>query len=457
MINAALSDLVQPLTAELIGDDACFSDISIDTRTLKPGQLFVAITGPHFDGHDYVAAALEKGAAGAVVSSQPEGVKGALLLVADTRIALGQIGAFNRQRFNGVVMGVTGSSGKTSTREMIAAICREVGETLATEGNLNNDFGVPVILSRLEECHQYAVIEMGTNHPGEIDYVARLAAADIALITNASEAHLSGLGSLAGVVVEKGAIFDSLPVDGTAILNADDPACGEWLERIRQQPARKVLRFSLTNQQADCYTSEIHSLDDGMHFILHMGSESAHVHLQFWGEHQVANACAAAAVAQAAGLSLNTIVQGLEKAQPYMRRGQRFHGQNGALVIDESYNANPASTRAAIDVLAACQGEKILVLGDMAELGDQVEIEHCLMGQYARDAGIDVLMTYGEYTQLTQENWGGAGAHFPAKTLLIDDLLSRLGAGVAVMVKGSMSMGMNEVVRACKKPEEGNR
>ncbi|GAA4648571.1 UDP-N-acetylmuramoyl-tripeptide--D-alanyl-D-alanine ligase [Kistimonas scapharcae] len=457
MIHTALSDLVQPLAAELMGDDACFSDVSIDTRTLKPGQLFVAISGPNFDGHDYVAAALDKGAAGAVVSCQPEGVKGPLLRVADTRIALGQIGAFNRQRFNGVVMGITGSSGKTSTREMIAAICCEAGETLATEGNLNNDFGVPVILSRLEERHQYAVIEMGTNHPGEIDYVARLAAADIALITNASEAHLSGLGSLAGVVVEKGAIFDSLPADGTAILNTDDPACGEWLERVQQQPARKVLRFSLTNQQADCYASEIRSLDDGMHFTLHMGSESANVHLHFWGEHQVANACAAAAVALSAGLSLSIIVQGLETAQPYLRRGQRFRGQKGALVIDESYNANPASTRAAIDVLAACQGEKILVLGDMAELGDQAESEHHLMGQYAREAGIDVLMTYGEQSRLIQEGWGGAGAHFPAKTLLIDELLPRLGAEVAVLVKGSMSMGMNEVVRACKKPEEGNR
>ena len=457
MIRTALSDLVQPLAAELIGDDICFSDVSIDTRTLRPGQLFVAIIGPRFDGHDCVVAALEKGAVGAVVSCQSAGVKGPLLLVDDTRIALGRIGAFNRRCFDGVVIGITGSSGKTSTREMIAAICREAGETLVTESNWNNDFGVPVILSRLEECHQYAVIEMGTNHPGEIEYVARLAAADIALVTNASEAHLVGLGSLAGVVVEKGAILDSLPVDGTAVLNADDPACDEWSERVRQQPTRKLLCFSLVNQQADCYVSGIRSLDDGMHFTLHAGHKRMNVHLHVWGEHQVANACAAAAVALAAGLPCIAIVRGLETVRPCPRRGQRFRGRNGALIIDESYNANPASTRAAIDVLVACPGERILVLGDMAELGDQTESEHRLAGQYACEAGVDVLMTYGEQSRSARESWSGAGAHFTSKMLLIDDLLPRLGADVAVLVKGSMFMGMNEVVMACGEPEKESR
>ncbi len=457
MINTTLSDLVQPLGAELIGGDASFSDISIDTRTLKPGQLFVALTGPNFDGHDYVEAALNSGAAGAVVSRVPEGVRGPLLMVSDTRLALGQAGAFNRQRFHGTVVGVTGSSGKTSTREMIAAICREVGETLASEGNLNNDLGVPVILSRIDETHQYAVIEMGTNQPGDIEYVAQLGAPQIALITNASEAHLSGLGSLAGVVAEKGAIYDSLPDDGTAILNLDDPAYGEWLDRVLRKSGRKTLSFSLFNALADCYASDIQSLEDGMHFHLHMAGQSSPVHLHFWGEHQVANACAAAAVALAAGFSLEAVARGLENAQPYMRRGQRFRGVGGALVIDESYNANPSSTRAAIDVLAACPGEKILVMGDMVELGDRSEAGHLAMGQHAREVGVDIMLTYGEQTQKTQESWKGAGAHFTDKTLLIEDLLPRLGPDCAVLVKGSMSMGMNEVVRACKKPEEGNR
>lgn len=452
MIQAALSDLVQPLTAEWEGDDAPFSAINIDTRALKAGQLFVALTGPNFDGHDYVATALEQGAAGAIVSRLQADVKGPQLLVSDTRIALGQVGAFNRQRFEGCVIGITGSSGKTSTREMIAAICSEFGETLATEGNLNNELGVPMILSRIVGAHRYAVIEMGTNQPGDISYVAKLTVPNIALITNASESHLSGLESLAGVVVEKGAIYDSLSDNGTAILNGDDPAYDEWLVRVGRKPGRKTLSFSLTHSVADCYASDIHSLEDGMHFILHVAGEESPVHLHFWGEHQVANACAAAAVAQAAGLPLEIMVRGLEKAQPYLRRGQRFRGLHNALIIDESYNANPASTRAAIDVLAACQGVKVLVLGDMVELGDRSEAEHCAMGQYVRDAGVNVLLTYGEQTERAQASWGHLGAHFTDKTLLIEDLLSRLARDVVILVKGSRSMGMDDVVRACAVP-----
>lgn len=456
MIQTALSDLAQSLKAELLGDDAQCLDISIDTRTLTPGQLFVALTGPNIDGHDYVATALEKGAVGAMVSRLQVGIEGTQLLVSDTVIALGQAGAFNRQRFDGCVIGITGSSGKTSTREMIAAICSESGETLASEGNLNNHLGVPMMLSRIDGAHQYAVIEMGTNQPGDIDYVANLAAPNVALVTNASESHLLGLGNLAGVVVEKGAIYDSLPSDGTAILNRDDPAYADWLVRVTHEPERKALSFSLTHSSADCYASDIRFLDDGMHFILHVAGDASPVHLNVWGEHQIANACAAATVAQAIGLPLTIIVRGLEKAEPYQRRGQRFQGLHNALIIDESYNANPSSTQAAMDVLAACHGIKILVLGDMLELGERAEIWHRVMGQYALDVGVNVLLTYGEQTELSQESWGGIGVHFTDKTLLIENLLPRLGSEVVVLVKGSMSMGMNEVVKACAGPAKEN-
>ncbi|MCK5894098.1 MAG: UDP-N-acetylmuramoyl-tripeptide--D-alanyl-D-alanine ligase [Endozoicomonadaceae bacterium] len=454
MIHTALSELAQSLKAELVGDDAQCLDLSIDTRTLTPGQLFVALTGPNFDGHDYVVTALEKGAVGAMVSRLQAGIKGTQLLVSDTCIALGRAGAFNRQRFDGCVIGITGSSGKTSTREMISAICSESGETLASEGNLNNNLGVPVMLGRIDGGHQYVVIEMGTNQPGDIDYVAKLAAPDVALVTNASESHLLGLRSLAGVVAEKGVIYDSLSSDGTAILNRDDPAYGDWLVRVAREPGRKTLSFSLTHSVADCYASDIRSLDDGMHFILHVAGEASSVHLNFWGKHQVANACAAAAVAQAVELPLAMIVRGLEKAEPYQRRGQRFHGLHDALIIDESYNANPSSTQAAMDVLGACHGIKILVLGDMLELGERAEIWHRAMGQYARNVGVNVLMTYGEQAELSQKFWRGAGAHFTDKTLLIENLLPRLGSEVVVLVKGSMSMGMNEVVQACARPEK---
>ncbi|WP_281648608.1 UDP-N-acetylmuramoyl-tripeptide--D-alanyl-D-alanine ligase, partial [Parendozoicomonas sp. Alg238-R29] len=338
-----LSDLAVGLSGKLVGDDAPVSSISIDTRTLQPGQLFVAIKGPNFDGHNYVQAALEKGAAGVLVSQPAEELP--YILVDDTEKALAHIGHLNRDAFKGPVLGITGSSGKTSVKEMLAAIFGQVAPTLSTIGNLNNAYGVPVTLGHLTEEYKYAVVEMGTNSPGEIAYLTHIVRPHVALVNNASSSHVAGLGSVLGVVEEKGAIFDLLPEDGCAVINLDDEHHQVWMDRVARTSGCRISTFSLYRQNADSWPSDVVTEENGMHFILHLDGKETPVHLQFWGRHQVANACAAAAIAKAAGLDIETIAAGLGLARPYARRGQRFRTDNGAMIIDQSYNANPASTR----------------------------------------------------------------------------------------------------------------
>ncbi len=446
-----LSDLAKVLSARLIGKDAETGSVSIDTRTLEPGQLFVAIKGPNFDGHDYIQAALEKGASSVVVSREGDG--SSCLLVNDTEQALTAIGRANRDAFAGLVIGVTGSSGKTSVKEMLAAIFSQVAPTLSTRGNLNNAYGVPVTLSRLTEEHKYAVVEMGTNSPGEIAHLTSVVRPHIAIVNNASGSHVAGLGGLEGVVQEKGAIFDLLPEDGCAVINADDAHADVWRKRVDQNSDCQVMTFSLTDRAATCWPEKIITEDDGMHFTLHLGGKETLVHLQFWGKHQVANACAAATIAYAAGLDIETIAAGLGEARPYSRRGQRFRTDSGALVIDESYNANPDSTMAAVDELADCDGYRILILGDMSEEHFETEKDgarlHRELGEYARRAAVDRVLTYGNWSSHLHSGFKGEGQHFTDKKALCDWLIPHLNPGVVVLVKGSLTAGMNQVVSAC--------
>ena len=294
---------------------------------------------------------------------------------------------------------------------------------------------------------------MGTNSPGEIAHLTELVRPHIALINNASISHVEGLGSLIGVVEEKGAIFDRLGKDGTAVVNLDDPHCDVWLKRIEKNAGCRVLTFSLVNTEATCVPSHIVTTEDGTHFMLHLAGEQTPVYLQFWGKHQVANACAAAAMAHAAGLDILTIAAGLCRAQPYARRGQRFRTETGAVIIDESYNANPDSTRAAIDSLAECSGYRILVLGELSkehyltrEEGVQMNRD---LGEYARNAGIDQVLTCGVLSSHVHDTFQGDGQHFSEKDALIDWLKPRLKEGTIVLVKGSMLTGMNDVVSEC--------
>ena len=441
-----LSMLAELLGGTLHGNDAEINGLSIDTRTLKEGNLFIAIKGPRFDGHGYLPQALEAGAAGAVTQEKIDSPL-PQIVVADTEKALGMIGAANRDGFAGTLIGVTGSCGKTSVKEMLLAIFSEQASTMATEGNLNNAYGTPLTLFRLEPEHRYAVIELGTSSPGEIDYISRMSRPDISLITNADETHLADLKSVEGVAHEKGFIIDALSSDGTAVLNLDDRFYEQWCQRALKQSGRRVFSFSLSNPEADCYASNIVSTDTGMRFTLHAQSRTAEIKLAFWGRHQVLNACCSAAVALAANLPLDIIVQGLENARPYQRRGQRFTHASGAMLIDETYNANPRATLAAVDQLADCAGETVMVLGDMLDLGEVSDDRHREIGDYARKQGVHHFLSFGDSAKLASKAFGN-GLHFDDKGELTQWLENHLSPQMTVLVKGSRGMKMLDVIRA---------
>ena len=433
--------------------------VSIDTRTLRAGDLFIAIKGPNFDGHDYLEAAHAAGAVAALTEHYVASAPLVQVVVASTEQALGQLGAANRQRFAGALIGVTGSCGKTSVKEMLLAIFQQAGPTLATEGNLNNALGVPLTLLKIAQSHQFAVVEMGTSSPGEIEYIANLGRPTIALITNAGETHLADLKSVAGVAREKGFILDAVAEHGVAVLNLDDPFYDQW--RARVPSGRRTVSFSVQNPQADCYASDIEPNEQGMRFTLHANGQQRSLQLSFWGRYQVANACCAAAVALAQGLSLDIIVQGLENARPYLRRGQRFKHASGAVVIDETYNANPKATLAAIDQLVDSDGITIMVFGDMLELGDISDQRHGDIGRYAEERGVNHFFSFGASARLASDAFNG-GQHFDDKRELIEvleGLLQRIAGkySTTVMVKGSKGMKMLDIIQALVGPADNNK
>ena len=399
-----LSELAAVLGGQLIGENVDISGISIDSRTIQPGNLFIAIKGPNFDGHAYVQKAFESGAVAVLVQeAMPDCCS--QIVVEDTQKALGLLGKFNRHNSLNPLVAVTGTCGKTSVKEMLSAILAEQGKTMATEGNFNNAFGVPLTLFRLDSDDQYAVVELGTSSPGEIEYITSLAEPDVAIITNASENHLKDLISLEGVIHEKGFILEGLKSNGKAVLNLDDPSYKRWEARALAGSEREVLSFSLLNAGADCFASDIVSSRKGMTFTLHLKSEagvleSAPVTIKFWGAHQVLNACCSALAARTVGLSLQDIVVGLERAKPFQRRGTRYALSEHVLVIDESYNASPIATRAAIDQLTDCDGRTILALGDMLDLRDVTDEKHREIGAYARAKNVGAFAGFGTSTAL---------------------------------------------------------
>ena len=454
-----LQELARRLSTSLTGADGPVGTLSIDTRTLQPGQLFLAIEGPHHDGHDYTGMAIEKGAAAVLVSRPvPQSPR---LLVPDVTAALTALGRLNRDAFTGKVVGITGSCGKTSVKEMAAAIFSEVGPCLATHGNLNNAYGVPLTLGRLHRKHCFAVLEMGTNSPGEIAHLTDMVRPDIALLNNASISHVAGLGSLAGIVAEKGDIFNRLTDNGAAVVNLDDAHADIWIERIRSHCSANIITFGLQQRQAYSRAEQLVSAADGVHFTLHLGDQTAPVHLPLWGHHQVSNACAAAAIAHAAGIDIETVAAGLHKTRPCSGRGSRFYTEQGALLIDESYNANPASIRAAIDVLAACQGERILVLSDLSEEHFNTSCEqhdvYCQLGEYASRAGIECLITLGSSSGAMHKKFQGEVHHFHDKQSLYEQLNPRLVAGTSVLIKGCNAAGMADLVDLCLQHQTGRQ
>lgn len=444
-----LSELLPALSGQLLGKDIAFSKVNTDTRSVQSGDLFVALKGENFDAHDFANKAVAAGAVALVVDRElaldvPQ------LIVADTRVALGQIAEYNRSFFDGVLFAITGSSGKTTVKEMLAEILCGAGQVLATKGNLNNEIGVPLTLLRIAPCDQYAVIEMGASGPGEIAYSAGLSHPDIALISNAMGAHLEGFGSLQGVVEAKGEIYDGLSSTGTAVVNIDDPHADQWIRRVADKP---LLTFGM-DSNADINAIDVQILEDGCYsFVVQYGGTSEKVQLKVMGRHNVMNALAAIALTVSAGLPLSLAVAGLERFCAVKGRMCSLSGLNGARIIDDSYNANPGSVKAAILALEELKGERIFVLGDMGELGPEAEKMHREIGQFAAMHNIEKLLAVGPLSKAAVEGFESSNnlatqqaEHFIDQNSLVDRILPRLHENMVVLVKGSRSAGMDKVV-----------
>jgi UDP-N-acetylmuramoyl-tripeptide--D-alanyl-D-alanine ligase len=435
---------------ELIGDDRPFSGVSTDTRTLRAGELFMALKGQNFDAAQFLHQAFVNGAAAAVVARDAiDEVKavGPIIVVADTRGALGRLAAQWRGRFSLPVVGLTGSNGKTTVKEMIAAVlaakCGCTSEVLATQGNLNNDIGLPLTLLRLRETHRYAVIEMGMNHAGEIRYLTGLARPNVALVTNAGVAHIGMLGSREAIAHAKGEIFEAADRQCTAVINADDAFAPYWRTL---NAGRRIIEFGLDSPAAVTGTYKGHAL--ASEIVIKTPAGCADVRLDVPGEHNVRNALAATAAGVALDVPVATIAKGLSGYGGTKGRLQVQRGIRGATLIDDAYNANPDSAVAAISVLAAATGKRVLVLADMGELGDMAAPMHADVGAAAASAGIDTLFTLGELAQRATQAFGVRGKHFSRIEDLLVAIETILDANTTVLVKGSRFMQMERVVRA---------
>ena len=479
-----LSQAEQALNGHLVpfdaaqgrGGDVRFTSVSTDSRKLVPGDLFVALRGENFDGYEFVAQAAQSGAVAALVNADsynkinPDGTTShltssaknagqvigyqssihnpefSILVVEDTRLALGQLAAYWRKQFEIPLVAITGSNGKTTVKEMLANILREAAGSadgvLATRGNLNNDIGMPLTLLQLNATHRYAVIEMGMNHTGEIEYLSNIAEPDVALINNASGAHLEGLGSVESVARAKGEIFAGLKHHGTAVINADDEYAPLWRSLAGVNP---LLEFGLDLQANVCGTWCPHGYGLRLDVTAPQGAFS--VNLQVPGIHNAHNALAATAAAIALNVPLEVIAAGLEKFGGVAGRLQRKAARHGARLIDDTYNANPASMRAAISVLAEADGKRILVLGDMGELGEKAAIFHAEIGGEARRAGIKMLYALGTLSNYAVNEFGSGAQHFERIEDLQVVLEKELDANTTVLVKGSRFMKMERVVK----------
>ncbi len=441
----SLSQLTAALQARLVGSDVSFDGVSIDSRSVGAGQLFVALTGPRFDGHDYLADVQAKGAVAALVEREVEGVDLPQLVVADCRVALGQLGALNRAGFDKPVAAITGSSGKTTVKEMLACILRTRGPVLATRGNLNNDLGAPLTLLEIASEHSAAVIELGASRLGEIRYTVGLTQPQVVILNNAGTAHVGEFGGPEKIVEAKGEILEGLGEGGTALLNLDDKAFAIWHKRAGD---KRVLSFALNNPQADFYASDIGRDARGCPaFTLHSAAGSVAVQLNLLGTHNVSNALAAAAAAHALGVSLPGIAAGLNAVQPVKGRTVAQITANGVRVIDDSYNANPTSMCAAIDILAGFSGRTVLVLGDIGELGQWAQEGHQLVGDYARGK-VDALYAVGSNMTHAVRAFGAEGRHFATQAELIDAVSSETASDTTILIKGSRSAAMENVVAA---------
>lgn len=463
-MNLAVSDIAKALDAQIIGVDAGvnFSRVSTDSRAIRSGDLFVALKGDNFNGHRFVEKAVESGACGVVVSeqndnwSQRETVP--QLLVKDTLVALGQLGVSARRQFTGSLIALTGSSGKTTVKEMIIQIMKTMGSTHGTEKNFNNEIGVPMTLLSIKDNDEYAVLELGASRAGDISYLRKMVNPDIVLVNNVLPAHLEGFGSIDGVAQAKGEIYDDLPAQGKAIINVDEPYAQQWKTRIGD---KEVLSFSMNEtSHADFYPSSIESSAHAQSFQLQTPQGAVPIKLQAIGRHNINNALAAAAASYAAGATLDNIQHGLNSFMPVKGRLFVMKGLLQCTLIDDTYNANPGSVRSAIDTLSSAHslpGDKtLLILGDMGELGDAVMRLHHDIGVYAKTKNIYQLLTVGQHSLAASRAFGTNGQHFTEQSSLIEYCKSIAGKEMVFLVKGSRSAHMENVVNALSQASVSN-
>jgi UDP-N-acetylmuramoyl-tripeptide--D-alanyl-D-alanine ligase len=446
-MKRTLGEFARLCGGRLIGSDSAYTDVVSDTRSLTASQLFVALRGPHFNGNDFLASALALRAAGAVVDvAQPVALP--QIVVRDTQAALERAARAWRADFTGPLVGVAGSNGKTTAKEMTAAILGEAGDCLATRGNLNNHIGVPLTLLRLEPSHRFAVVEMGANHAGEVAALVSLANPSVGMITNAGAEHLEGFGSLEGVARAEGEMVAGLAATATAVINADDAFAQLW----RELTHARVVTFGV-HASADFSASEVRAAvaEDGFRtqFRLQAPQGSVRIELALGGEHNVANALAAAAASVSAGATLEQVASGLARVRAVSGRLQFRQAKSGAWLIDDSYNANPSSVRAAIEVLGSLAGRRWLVLGDMAELGEHAAQAHAEIGEFAREHGVERLYATGTLMARAAESFGAGAQWYPDVGALSAALTQALGAAggeVRLLVKGSRFNRLERVV-----------
>ena len=438
--------------------DVVVQRVHTDSRSLQAGDLFVALRGERFDGNQFIAQAAAQGAvavlceAGGAAAAQAAGLSA--LVVPDARIALGELAAGWRAQFSLPVVAVTGSNGKTTVTQMVASILRaQAGDAaLATQGNLNNDIGVPLTVLQLRAHHTLAVVELGMNHPGEIAWLARIAQPTVALVNNAQREHQEFMGTVQAVAEENGAVLSALPANGVAVFPADEPYTALWAALAG---ARSVSRFAL--QGADVSAAVVLWQSGAWQFTLKTPQGTAPVRLHIAGRHNVKNALAAVACALAAGLPLTAVVQGLQAFEPVKGRSRALSLRAGAVsLVDDTYNANPDSVRAAIEVLAELPAPRLLVLGDMGEVGMQGAQFHAEVGAYAAECGIDALYTLGELSVHADRAFG-PGVHFADMAALQAEVVSSATAFASIVVKGSRFMKMERVVEALVQQEENEK
>lgn len=438
-----LSEAAQALQTVHHGEDITFTGCCTDSRRVIPGSLFIALKGAHFDGHDFIISAYESGASASLTEIDDPDFS-PMIVVDNTLRAMGSLASSWRERFDIPLVAITGSNGKTTVKEMLLSILQRQAPVLATQGNLNNEIGVPLTLFGMDNEHAYAIVEMGANHAGEIARMTRIARPTVALITQCAPAHLEGFGSIEGVARAKSEIYDGLDDKGIAIINADDDFAGFWSDytgTLRQ------LRFGL-EQEADINARSIRSTDKGMRFDLCLPGNEFTVDLPLPGRHNIANALAAAACAYALNIEPALIRSGLERMTGVKGRLEKRHGINRSTLLDDTYNANPASLRAALDYLKDCPGEHWLVLGDMGELGEADRSLHAAAGEQSRKSGVEHLFTIGELSRSASEAFGNKARHYEDIDSLIADLRSEIRPSVTLLVKASRAMRLERVVAA---------